>query len=173
MSDLNDQEVAAFVGTKADYYRQKWQPALNGTGNAGNATGFNWAAFFLSGLWLTYRKMYRAASIFFGIILVETLLEDVVYIGILGKSEAPGALGRFVGLIAAMICGGFGNAWYLSHTQKAIPAVRSQGFTGDAYLQALAKRGGTNIAASLGFLIIFIVIAGVIISLSDMLLKKS
>jgi hypothetical protein len=90
MSTLNAQEVAAFVGEKAGYYLQKWRPVLDGTGNAGNATGFNWAAFFLSGLWLPYRKMYRATAIFFGVILLETLFEEIIYVGILGKPEAPG-----------------------------------------------------------------------------------
>jgi len=57
MSDLKDDEIAAFVGKKAGYYLEKWRPVLDGTGNAGNVTGFNWAACLLSGLWLPYRKM--------------------------------------------------------------------------------------------------------------------
>jgi hypothetical protein len=173
MSNLTDQEVGAFVGRNVDYYLKKWRSVLEGTGNAGNATGFNWAAFFLSGLWLPYRKMYRAAAIFFGVILLETLLEEIVYVGFLGKPEVPGALGRFVSLIAGLVCGGFANAWYLSHTQEAITELRSQGLPEDAYLQALAKRGGTNMAASLGFMIIFIVAMLAILSLSSLLLQGS
>jgi hypothetical protein len=172
MNTLNDQEVAAFVGAKADYYLQKWRPVLDGTGNAGNATGFNWAAFLLSGLWLPYRKMYRATAIFFGVILLETLLEDIVYIGILGKPEAPGFWGRVVSLIAAMVCGGFGNAWYLSHTQEAVTKVRGQGLADDIYLQTLAKRGGTSIVASICFSIGFLLVTVVAITLLDLLLKK-
>lgn len=173
MSYLTEQEIRAFVGSKADFYLDKWLPALNSTGNAGNATGFNWAALFLGGLWLPYRKMYRVAMIFYGIILLEIVFEDIVYIGILGKPEAPGSLGRFVGIIAAMVCGGFANAWYLEHTQEAVTELRSQGLPEEAYLQELAKRGGTNIAASLGFLVMFLVAIVVLISLSDLLLQGS
>jgi hypothetical protein len=170
MSNLNEQEIRAFVGRKAEFYLKKWQLALEGTGNAGNATGFNWAASLLGGLWLPYRKMYRVAMIFYGIILLETVFEDIVYIGILGKPEAPGSIGRFVGTIVAIVCGGFANAWYLEHTQEAITELRSQGLPEYAYLQELAKRGGTNIAASLGFFIMFIVAMVVETLLTDLLL---
>jgi hypothetical protein len=71
--------------------------------------------------------------------------------------EAPGYLGRFFGLVAGIVCGGFGNEWYLSHAQKVIAEMRSRGLAEDAYFEALAKRGGTNIAASLGFLLLFII----------------
>jgi hypothetical protein len=71
-----------------------------------------------------------------------------------------------------MVCGGFGNAWYLSHTQEAITQVRGQELTGDVYLQALAKRGGTSIVASICFLIAFFFMAGVVVIFSDLLLKR-
>jgi hypothetical protein len=170
MNDLTDQEVAAFVGKNADYYLQSWQTAPEGMGGAGNRAGFNWAAFFLSGFWLPYRKMYRAGAIFFGVLVLESILEEVVFIGILGKPEAPGLLGSLVGFIAAMICGGFGNAWYLSHTQKKIAEARNQELADDAYLQALAKRGGTSFAASLGFVVICSVVLFVLSTLSSLVL---
>lgn len=72
-----------------------------------------------------------------------------------------------------MVCGGFANAWYLSHTQEALAELRSQGLPEDAYVQALAKRGGTSSAASLGFLMVFLFAVVVILSLSDLLLKGS
>jgi hypothetical protein len=172
VSDLKDDEIAAFVGKRAGYYLEKWRPALDGTGTAGNATGFNWAACLLSGLWLPYRKMYRASEIFFAILLVEIILEEIVSVGILGKPEAPGSVGSAVGLITAIVCGAFGNAWYLSHTQAAIAEVRSRGLPEDACLQALAKRGGTRFAASLSFLIAFFAAVFVISLLSDLFLKR-
>ena len=173
MSDLTEQEVRAFVGVKADYYLKKWWPALAGTESTGNVAGFNWAAFFLSGLWLPYRKMYRATAILFGVILLETLFEEVVYVGMLGKSEAPGSLGRFVGLIVALVCGGFGNAWYLSHAQKKINILRSKGLSEEAYSLALAKQGGASVAAALGSFLLLILGAALIVVLSDLLLRGS
>lgn len=166
MSNLTEAEVRAFVGTGAEYYLRKWRPALEGAGNAGNATGFNWAGFLLSGAWLPFRKMYRITAIFLGVLLLETLLEEIVYTRVLGRPEAPGTLGNMIGLVGAMICGGFGNEWYLSHTQEVIAQVRGQGLPEDAYLQELAKRGGTSFAASLGFLAAFAVGVVVIVALT-------
>jgi len=154
--DLSQQEVEAFVGRKAGYYLKKWPLDRE---LAGTSTGFNWAAMFLSGMWLPYRKMYLATILFFGFILIESILEEVVFVGILGKPEPPTGLDRVVGLIASIICGVFGNRWYLSHTRRAVAEVRSQGLPEDAYLQALSRRGGTNLAASLGFFVAFLIAA--------------
>lgn len=168
---LTEQEAKAFVGSKADYYLRRWLPALEDMGNPGNATGFNLAALLLSGLWLPYRKMYKPALIFFGVLLLEGFFEEIVYVGFLSRPEAPGYLGRFVGLVAGVVCGGFGNEWYLSHAQKVITEIRSRGLAEDAYFEALAKRGGTNIAASLGFLLLFIVTGVLMTALLEFFLK--
>ncbi len=150
--DLTDQEVTVFVGRKAGYYLHRWAGALDGTPTS---TGFNWAAFLLSGLWLPYRKMYVITAIFMGIILFESILEEVVFVGVLARPEPPAGLGRILGLVASIICGGRGNRWYLSHARRAVAELRSQELPEDAYLDALARRGGTNIAASLGFFTLF------------------
>ncbi len=154
--ELSEQEVTAFVGRKARYYLNRWSGALEGTGTS---TGFNWAAFFLSGLWLPYRKMYGITAIFLGIILFESILEEFVFVGVLGRAEPPPGLGRVLGLVASIICGGWGNRWYLSHTRRAVADVRRQELPEDAYLDALARRGGTNISASLGFFALFMAAA--------------
>ncbi len=133
-----EQEIRAIVGSKADYYLKKWRPVLEGKSHG---AGFNWAAFFFSGLWLPYRKMYIATLIFFGVILFETILEENFFMGFLGMPEASAALGSLVGLVVAIICGIYGNRWYLSHARKVISHVRSQGLQEDAYLKALSRRG--------------------------------
>jgi Protein of unknown function (DUF2628) len=166
MSNLAEQEIRAFVGARADSYLEKWQPVLE---NKGIRTGFNWPAFLVSGIWLPYRKMYRRAAIFWGAILLATVLEYLIFAGILGQSEPPGC--SPVGLIAAIVCGAFGNAWYLSHTAQIIAEVRSQGLTEDVYFQELAKRGGTSIAAAAGFLIGGIIAMYFVLFWSELLLE--
>jgi hypothetical protein len=153
-ADLTRQEVTAFVGRKAGYYLNRWAGALEGTGKS---SGFKWAAFFFSGLWLPYRKMYAITAIFLGFILLESLLEEVVFVEVLGRPEPPAGLGQAVGLAASIICGRWGNQWYLSRTRRAVAELRSQELAEDVYLDALGRRGGTNIAASLGFFALFIV----------------
>src|SRR5262245_40673220 len=154
MEPITEQEVRAFVGRKADYYCRRWLPALAGQGVGQDQvavaglmlsqprTSFNWAAFLLSGLWLPYRKMYVPTFVFYGVILAESVLEEVLFVGALGMPEPPAALGHLVGLAAAIVCGSFGNRWYLSHARKVITEVRSQGRPEEEYLRVLSKRGG-------------------------------
>jgi Protein of unknown function (DUF2628) len=166
MEPIDRQEVEAFVGRNAAYYLKRWGlPPIRETGYDQDVpdiqlpqpkTGFNWAAFFLSGLWLPYRKMYVPTLIFFGFILVETVLEEILFVGILRKPEPPPALGQMVGLIAAAVCGSCGNQWYLSHARKAIADVRSQDLPEEEHLHLLSQRGGTNMLAAIGFFVMFI-----------------
>ena len=168
MEPITEEEVKAFVGRKADYYCRKWSLALKGQGVGHDQvavaglmlsqprTDFNWAAFLLSGLWLPYRKMYVLTLVFFGVILAESVLEEVFFVGALGMPEPPAAVGRLVGLAAAIVCGCFGNRWYLSHARKVITEVRSQGLPEEEYLRILSKRGGTSLSAALGFFVLFI-----------------
>ena len=69
--DSERRQLRAFVGSKAQYYLDKWTPLLRSL--SGNA-GFNWAAFLLSGLWLPYRKMYKATLIFYAIIILWVVM---------------------------------------------------------------------------------------------------
>jgi hypothetical protein len=169
MDNLTEPEVRAFVGPRAGYYLNKWRAALHGTGSV---TGFNWAGLLLAGIWLPYRKMYAITAIFLGIILLETILEEVVFVGILGKPEAPAPLSYGIGIAAGIICGAFGNRWYLSHARKAIAAVRSEGLSEDLHLQTLARRGGTSLAASLGIFVLFVVALFSIPFLFELVLGK-
>jgi hypothetical protein len=152
---LEEQQLRAFVGSRADYYLQKWAPLQTARGHR---TGFNWAAFFLSGLWLPYRKMYKVATVFFAIILVESVAEEVLFVGILGKAETPAGLSNAVGLLVSIICGAYGNRWYLLHATKVISDIRAQGLDQEAMLEALSRRGGTSLGASLGLFFLFMVV---------------
>jgi MFS family permease len=151
-----EQELRAVVGSNSDYYLKAWQPALAGQGHA---SGFNVAAFFLAAPWLGYRKMYKAVFILFGIILAVTVLENVLFLGILKTqvlffvvSALVGLVGALVVAIVTAVCS---NGWYLSHVQRVIAEVRSQGLEEDAHLQALAAHGGTSLGASLGLFSLF------------------
>jgi hypothetical protein len=156
MENLNEQEVTAFVRKEADYYLEKWQPILEGRSRW---AGFNWAAFFLTYLWLAYRKMFKVAFIFCGIMLIVSFLKSFYTFTFLRKPEPPVALKILEGLdvlVACIICGIFGNIWYLSRTRKGINKIRTQGLQDEAYFQSLSKSGGTSLRKSLGFFILFI-----------------
>jgi hypothetical protein len=158
-STLTEQEVRAFVGSGYDYYLQAWQPAL---ADRGPATGFNIAGFFLAGLWLGYRKMYKALFILFGVLLVAIVLEDIFFVGVLKMRESPPLMSIPVGLVVSIVIGVSGNRWYLSHACRAIDEVRSRGLPDDGHLKALAERGGTSLGAALGLAVLFMIAAFVV-----------
>ena len=146
--------LRAFVGPSADRYLRKWSAVLSGSATN---PGFNWAAFFLSGLWMGYRKMYRATLILYGILLVEMIVVTVIASVVVDGSELIDAFDRIVNLAVAIICGGFGNRWYLAHATRAIAEERADGLEGEPLLHILSQRGGTNLLASLGFFGLFLV----------------
>jgi hypothetical protein len=145
-----DADLRACVGPNADYYLRQWHGVLRGR-NQG--TGFNWAAFLLSGLWLPYRKMYLATLIFYSAIIAEMLLEGVLEVAI--ESPPPPWLDRVTGLAFAIVCGAFGNRWYLSHVTKVIARSRSDGLIGRDLKVRIARRGGTSLVAPLATFALF------------------
>jgi hypothetical protein len=152
-SGRSEAEIRAFVGKKADYYLTRWSEALH---DGGRVRGFNWAAFLLSGLWLPYRKLYRIAIIFFVIVAAESVLEALAVAAGFATEAGLSALGSLVGLVAAVVIGSFGNAWYLAHAKRQIAQVRALGLQDDAYFAALARRGGTSLPASFGLFFLFL-----------------
>ena len=145
--EVLESELRAFVGTRSDYYLRKWAPRLE---DPKGEVGMNWVAFFLPAFWLGYRKMYAATFIYFGAILSLTLLQELVFVGILGLPAVSPGVGLIVNLATAVVCGLCGNAWYLSHARRAIAAARAQGLQDEHLMVHLARRGGTSLGASFG-----------------------
>jgi len=143
-----EQELRAFVGSNANFYLRAWAPALTGEGRI---TRVNFAAFFFPAFWLAYRKMYGAFFVLALILVVEYLLEFVVFTAILALGDPPWATSILVGLIVAVVCGLCANRWYLSHVRRAIARVRAEAnamrLDEGAYLRELSIRGRTSIAA--------------------------
>jgi hypothetical protein len=147
--------LRAFVGRRAERFLRKWEPRLEGSG----PSRFNWPAFFLTGLWFSYRKMYRITMIFYAILLLEGILEEILFVVLLGMEEAPMAIHSGISLIAAVTGGKCGNGWYLNHARRVIAEVRGSGLEGEALLQELRRRGGTNVGAAIGMFLAIVVIS--------------
>ena len=161
-SPPTEAELRAFVGPNADYYLGKWGKPLH---QGGGPAGFNWAACLLSGFWLPFRKMYRVALIFFAVTFAIGLLEELFFGVYLGK-ETPKALDRATSFAAALVCGMFGNQWYLSHARRVIRRSRAEHPDESIRLQVLAKRGGRSVWISIGFVVLaFAVMIGLLMAL--------
>jgi hypothetical protein len=171
-STLTEAEIRAFVGRRAGYYLTKWAAALDDP--FGRATGFNWAAFLFSGLWIPYRKMYRTALIFYSIVVAVSVVEFIAQAaGFLsdGALRALEGFDRIIGLVFSIVCGMYGNYWYLTHARREIARIRASGLKDAAYYDALARRGGTTILASLGLFFLFIVVLVLVVVLPSLFLE--
>jgi hypothetical protein len=166
---ITEQEIHAFVGRSSDSYIRSWQPALSGMGPPRK---FKAAAFWLSCLWVGYRKLYKVAAIIYGIILVETVLEIVIFEGVLGMQGAPGGLTGIVGILVALVCGTFGNSWYWTHTKQVIEEVRMMRLDEAEHLSELARRGGTSIWTAVGLFAIYLVLTFIVISIMMFIIES-
>jgi hypothetical protein len=155
VSSLSEKEIRAFVGKHASYYLKKWSAGLGGSGQA---RGFNWPGFLISFFWLAYRKMYWITAIVIGVTVIETVVEQIAVDGGFASEQGISAVSSLAGLIFSIVCGTFGNAWYLAHAKREIARVRALGLPDDAYHEALAKRGGTSFVGSLGLVFLFLVV---------------
>jgi hypothetical protein len=144
---LTKEEVTAITGRNAEYYWLRWTPLIQGQ----SWTSFNWAAFFLTGVWLSYRKMYGLAVVFYGILTLGLLADQLHPVN-------KETFGHTFGWIIALICGAGGNRWYWSHARSLAEEVRAQNGGGIESNQLLSRHGGTSISSGIGSLIVFFVI---------------
>jgi hypothetical protein len=140
-------ELQAFVGRKANYYLRKWAPRLE---SPQGDVGFNWAAFFLTAFWLGYRKMFRNVIVYFFATIGLSVFVELLFVFVFKSPAMPASVNLLMNVMVAVVCGGFGNTWYLAHARRKIAAARAQGFEGDQLLSAIADRGGTSLLCSIG-----------------------
>jgi hypothetical protein len=134
-----DDELRAAVGRRVEFYLRKWANTAHG--------GFNWAAFFLAGMWLPYRKMYRAAAVLYAVVIAESMLEELVFVTWLGWPETPRWVERGVAVGICWVCGSLGNRWYATHVARLIERARASQPEGEARLARLRESGGTSLLA--------------------------
>lgn len=139
-------ELIAFFGPRASYYLQRWRGAAQGK----QSMGFNWAAFLFAGIWVGYRKMYRVAMIFYAVVILETILEELLFLVVLGYPETPNSIAFATSMAFALVCGLFGNSWYLAHARREIDRAKAEGLEGATLVRALAHRGRTSVWVALG-----------------------
>ena len=136
MSDVSEDELAAFIGPRAPYYLRAWRSLSAHQTNFG---GVNRAAFFCSAAWLLYRRLYRLAAIFLGVVLLESIVSAALFRhrGV----PTPVSYDLLTTAIYATVAGLFANRWYYHHARGRITALKNRGIRSPA---ALAEQGGTS-----------------------------
>ncbi len=149
-------ELRAFVGAKADHFLRKWLPRLEDP-QQGDVR-FSWIAFFFPVLWLGFRKMYLLALIVGVVPAVLSIAQQLLFVNALGLQSAPLGANVILNLLACVVCGLYGNAWYLNHAEAAIAQAHKEGFVGEHLLLTLAHRGGTSVVGLIGMWVLNIVV---------------
>ena len=88
------------------------------------------------------------------------------------RQRESATLNNFAGSMLSIICGIFGNTWYLAHAKREIARIRALGLQDDAHYWALARRGGTNVFASLGLFLLFVVAVFIVTALAIVLIES-
>lgn len=125
---------AAVGEAKASYYVPKF---LEFDEPAANRTSWNWPAFFVTFLWLLYRRMYGYALLYFFVWPIAMLIFGVVITLVLGQQ-----IGGLIYLVVAItvpyiLLPIYANAIYHGHVRKRIDAVSSAAPSPDAAVQRL------------------------------------
>lgn len=152
-SDGITSEEMKFIGKNYEYFDRKWKTAALKK----SKQSWNWAAFFLPLPWIAYRKMYLYCWIFIGILGVEALAEYAF-----GSSDT---LSNVITFAIAVTFGWQGNSLYKFHVQKKVKEITAMNTPEQTEIE-LARQGGTNVGAAIGFtvaalaVITLIVLAG-------------
>ncbi|MCA1031265.1 DUF2628 domain-containing protein [Bacillus timonensis] len=127
------EEVLLFVGRKADVYQAKWEKLPNGKRSI--PVSWNWAAFFLTLFWFSFRKMNGYAYAF----IFAMAIVDIISILLL-KHAAP--MATFSGILIAV--GLFGNQFYLQFAVKKVAKLKELFPNKKERRSMIVKRGGTS-----------------------------
>jgi hypothetical protein len=60
------------------------------------------------------------------------------------SDSTPVSVSLLANLMFCLVCGLYGNAWYLAHARRKIACARAEGLEGEYLLRELANRGGTS-----------------------------
>ncbi|MBP1969225.1 hypothetical protein J2Z83_001329 [Virgibacillus natechei] len=146
-----EEDMRLFVGKNSAYYDRKWQKA-----EEKNGVSFNFAAFFLSILWLGYRKMYTfvfyIAILFLGIDLV------LYFIGYEYEFARIDPIDQGINIGVAVTIGLYGNHLYKKEAEKRVQSIQNTTTTAGEKEKQLKEKGGKVwYGPILAFLIIIVV----------------
>jgi len=155
--------LAAYVGPKnADYYARRFEQFKAGR----SAVSWNWPAFFVTSLWLLYRKMWLYAFGYW-IVLPIVLVVFAAVFGALGGESVSGFFFNstyfFVTLVLAPL---FANRLYYRHAQNKVIKVAGVSSSADQQSSELARIGGTSKVVLVVMPFILIAIIGILAAIA-------
>lgn len=150
-------EASAFYSDNEDYYDKEFTKIRNG-----KILTWNWAAFFLSDLWLFYRKMYLVAIPF-------TLLSLAVDVFSAVFPELEVML-SILNVLSAVILGFTANHIYHARIKKL--CSHAEDLRGEERSAFISKKGGSSVASAIIYLVVFALISGAISAFAEVIFSE-
>ncbi|MEO1320099.1 MAG: DUF2628 domain-containing protein [Pseudomonadota bacterium] len=136
--------LAAYVGpNNTEFYMERFSRFESGQ----SSVSWNWPAFFLTAMWLLYRKMWAAALVYW--------IGIPVAVGALGLALVAAEIMSPVAadLVTTVLYYGFSltlvpmyaNKLYYDHAQKKVESVKGSYSDSEQQLTELGRIGGTSV----------------------------
>ncbi len=146
-AEQSSELYTALIGKKRlDYYLKRFESFDDRGG--GFIPSWNWAAFFFTGLWALYRKMYAVFFVVLGISFISAIFNILAFI-----SPTP-PLGILIRVVLMIGFGIYGNALYYRHTIRKIAKARTTLPDAEKILSYIQFKGGVHVWVIWVFLII-------------------
>ncbi|MEC4003619.1 DUF2628 domain-containing protein [Flavobacterium sp. SUN052] len=125
----------------------------------GKRISFNLPAFLFGIFWILYRKMYKQSLLIFGIILIFTTAQQILFLKLNYSIELNKLIQFSINITLCFFVGFFGNWIYIKHAKKKINEALTK-FDSDEILKKkyIAKTSGTSILTVISVLFCFILI---------------
>ncbi|MBY7144621.1 DUF2628 domain-containing protein [Virgibacillus sp. NKC19-3] len=130
-----EEDMQLFVGRNHAFYDKKWKKA-----EEKNGVSFNFAAFFLSALWLGYRKMYKLVLYMALLFLAIDLI--LYFIGYEYEFARVDPIDQGINIGVAVTLGIYGNYLYKKEAEKRVQTIRNTTTTTDEKEKQLQNKGG-------------------------------
>jgi hypothetical protein len=151
--EISKEEYAAFLGSKADYYLDKWESIAQGSKN--NLNGY---AFLFGLFWFLYRKMYLLSLIILAILTLESIVETAILEYFNAGPDTYKIMNMVAYIVCSFIFGSYGNWLYLKDTQRQIRRLKKAPVNQETYWTKLKKAGGTSWLPLIALLIVFVML---------------
>jgi|SRR5699024_346586 len=150
MNSELDEDLLTFVDKNQDYYQRKWE---QGNGKE-KEISFNIAAFFLTFLWLGFRRMYLYVFI---ICLIFLGLDYIFYIVLDGITLSTD-IDYYIGIALSVFLGLYGNHLYKKHSEKKVQKIKDIHGDSPVKEQVLQEKGGRRWYGPIFALLIFLLV---------------
>lgn len=142
--------MKTFVGTNYEYFANKWRFVSERK----YKTSINWVTFFFPFGWTSYRKMYAYSWLIMGLCAGSTIVQGFLSSPFIALKPLAWVISPLINLIFATQA----NVWYRRHVEKKIEQITASSPGIEEAKLELARQGGTNWWAVVGFHAISLVI---------------